>query len=246
MNKFVTIALGAAAVVVALYVGSNLLSSGNAQLGGAPSESAAPSEAESSSSADAGLPEGPFVVDGPPVQITVTIPAPGWSFNPDFYLLAKGVEYKNMAEAAILLWAEDPGTGFYVYGDPCQWASTTPETPVTTVDEIVAALSAQASRNASEPVDVTVGGYAGKSVKLHVPDDVNFDIDCDEGQFASWGLEEGQPARVHQGPGQIDEIWFLDVDGVIVILDATYRPDTSPELVEELQAIAESATFELP
>ncbi len=37
--------------------------------------------------------------------------------------------------------------------------STTPDTPVTTVDEIVAALAAQASRDASDPVDVTVGGY---------------------------------------------------------------------------------------
>lgn len=246
MNKFITIGLGAAAVVVVLLVGSNLLGAGTAQPGGPPSGSAAPSEAEPSSSVDAGLPEGPFVVDGPPVPITVAIPAPGWSFNPDFYVLAKGDESENMSEAAILLWAEDPGTGFYVYGDPCQWASTTPDTPVTTIDEIVAALAAQASRNASEPVDVTVGGYAGKSLTLHVPDDVNIDADCDEGQFASWGLEAGQPARNHQGPGQIDEVWFLDVDGAIVILDATYRPDTSPDLVEELRAIAESATFELP
>ena len=246
MNKFVTIGLGAAAVVVVLIVGTNLLGSGSALPGGPSSESAAPSEAEPSSSVDAGLPEGPFVVDGPPVQITVTIPAPRWSFNQDFYVLGKGDESENMPEAAILLWGEDPGTGFYVYGDPCQWESTTPDTPVTTIDEIVAALAEQASRDASEPVDVTVGGYAGKSLTLHVPEDVNFDTDCDEGQFASWGLEGGQPARTQQGPGQVDEIWFLDVDGVIVILDATYRPDTSPELVEELRAIAESATFELP
>ena len=45
----------------------------------------------------------------------------------------------------------------YVYGDPCHWASTRPDTPVTTVDEAIAALSAQASRDASTPVDITLG-----------------------------------------------------------------------------------------
>ncbi len=73
----------------------------------------------------------------------------------------------------------------YVYGDPCQWSSTTPDPPATTVDELVAALSAQASRDASEPVDITVDGYAGKSITLHVPDDAVFS-DCDEGYFGSW------------------------------------------------------------
>jgi len=249
MNKFVTYGLAAAAVVVAVLIGAQLLGSPGGGLGNPPSPSERPT-AEPSSSVGAGLAEGPFVVDGPPVAITVSIPAPGWAFNRDFFVLAKGDEQKNMAEAAMLLWAEDPGTAFYVYGDPCQWESTTPDSPVTTVDEIAAALAAQASRNASEPVDVTVGGYAGKSVTLHVPDDINFEEDCDEGQFASWGLVQGEarrrvePARFQQGPGQIDEIWFLDVDGVTVILDATYRPDTSAELVEELRSIAESATFE--
>ncbi len=63
---------------------------------------------------------------------------------------------------------------YIVYGDPCHWETTMPETPVTTVDEFVAALSSQASRDASEPVDITLGGYAGKSITLEVPDDVDF------------------------------------------------------------------------
>ncbi len=60
---------------------------------------------------------------------------------------------------------------WYLYGDPCHWASTTPNTPTTTVDEIVTGLAAQASRDASAPVDVTVGCYAGKQITLHVPND---------------------------------------------------------------------------
>ena len=129
------------------------------------------------------------------------------------------------------------GGDLYVYGDPCHWASTTPDTPATTVDELVAALAAQASRDASAPVDITVDGYAGKSITLHVPDDAVFS-DCDRDTFGSWtvsldsapGLD---PYRYHQGPGQIDE----DVDpgrercGYDPRLEPTTRerrPKTSP------------------
>jgi hypothetical protein len=72
--------------------------------------------------------------------------------------------------------------------------------------------------------------------------------DCDQSTFASWGLEadESIPDRYHQGPGQVDELWILDVDGSIVIIDAMYGPATPPDLVEELRALAESATFAAP
>ena len=63
---------------------------------------------------------------------------------------------------------------------------------------------------------------------------------------ASFGTEADDLARYHQGPGQIDELWIIDVDGAVVILDAMYRPDTSAELIAEMRSIAESATFELP
>lgn len=135
----------------------------------------------------------------------------------------------------------------YVYGDPCQWSTTKPETPSTTVDEVVAALTAQASRDASAPVDITVDGYAGKSITLHVPDNAVFG-ECDQGTFASWAgggdpLESG-PSRYHQGPGQIDEVWILDVDGELIVIDAMYGDETPAEDVAELHAILESMTLE--
>ena len=42
--------------------------------------------------------------------------------------------------------------------------------------------------------------------------------------------------------GQIDEFWFLDVEGSIVILDLSYSPATPDDLVEELRTLAASAT----
>jgi hypothetical protein len=257
MNKFLTLGLGAAAVVVlAVLIGSQLGDSpgGLGGPGDTPSADADPTatpEASPSatSSPETGLPEGPMELgwDGMPEsapRLTVTIPAAGWA-EPDDGILMKGEEVDNVPEAAVITFSEPAGTDFYVYGDPCRWQSTTPETPATTVDEIAAALAAQASRDASEPVDITVGGYEGKSVTLHVPDDATFD-ECEGPEFATFGTQSDDLARYQQGPGQIDELWIVDVDGAIVIIDAMYRGDTPDEVIGELRSIAESVTFELP
>ena len=260
MNTLLKFGLAAAVVLaLAVFIGINTLGTSGTNVGGpgaeptqSPEASVAEPTVEPSSLAstpETGLPEGPFQLawegyaDEAP-RIEVTIPAPGW-VEPDAGILMKGKEVENLPEAAIIAFSEPAGTPFYVYGDPCKWESTKPETPVTTVDEITAALAAQASRDASEPVDVTVGGYAGKVITLHVPDDASVD-DCEGGEFASFGTGRDELARYHQGPGQIDELWIVDVDGAIVIIDTMYRVDTPAELLDELRSIAESATFELP
>ncbi len=73
-------------------------------------------------------------------------------------------------------------------------------------------------------MDITLDGYAGKSITLHVPDDAVLSgefTDCDQGTFGIWtvsidGAPGPEPYRYNQGPGQIDELWILDVDGVLV------------------------------
>lgn len=236
MSRFVTYGFGAAAAVLVFVAGVQLLSSAPGGIGttASPTPTTTP---------DTVLRAGPYTLEGPEgPPIRVSIPASGWSVLSDFDAIAKGDEVDGVPDATILLWAWDAGTGFYVYGDPCRWQSTTPETPVTSVDEIAAALASQASRDASEPVDVTVGGYAGKAITLHVPADANFN-ECEDGQFGTFGTKPDALARYQQGPGQTDELWILDVDGAIVTLDATYGPDTPTDLIEEMRSIVESATF---
>ena len=183
--------------------------------------------------------------------MTVTIAAADWHGLPQSGLLERSGGGDPPDGAAVI----GPFYGeLYVYGDPCQWSSTMPETPATTVDEVVAALTAQASRDASAAVDITVDGYAGKTITLHVPHDAAHTgghegfSDCDEGKFASWaGGGEPQsagPSRYHQGPGQIDELWILDVDGELIVIDAMYGAETPAEHVDELHAILESITFD--
>ena len=160
MSKLVPIGLGAAALIAVLFVGSQFVGSPSSSVGG-PAVVASPTPASAEPTSAAGLPKGPFIVidneamaDTP--QITVTIPSSGWVSLPGFGGIQKG-EDGDPPQSAMLLWATPVGTGYDVYGDPCHWTSTKPDSPATTVDEIAAALAAQPSRDASEPVDVTVG-----------------------------------------------------------------------------------------
>ncbi len=269
MNKIVGFGLAAAAVVAVVLIGIQLLASPGGGVGGPgdePTPTPQPSGAEptpepsSSSPAQSGIPEGPFVVTGSddPVQVTVSIASSGWNPLPQFDAVDKdddGLDAPETVGAALIAWAWPAGAEFNVYEDPCLWLTTAPETTATTPDEIAAAFAAQASTNATEPVDVTVGGFAGKGLTLHTP--MSYEVpgatreeefgDCDEDAFAFYGVvgEDGH-ARNSQGPGQVDELWILDVDGSIVILDAAYGPAAPADLVEELRALAESATFEAP
>jgi hypothetical protein len=132
---------------------------------------------------------------------------------------------------------------FYVYGDPCDWRSTRPKAAATTVDELVAALARQASRYPSAPEKITVNGYSGKKITLHVPDDARLK-DCDEGYFTTLGVAGEALALFAQGRGEIDEIWILDVNGRIALLEGGYYADTPEHAVEELHGILNSATFD--
>jgi hypothetical protein len=270
VNTLLKFGLAAAVVVaVAVFIGINTLGTSGTNVGGpgigdasptaepTPEATLAPSP---SSSVLTGIPGGPFVLTPTdyPVQITIDIASSGWEALPEVNAVAKdddGLDPPESVGVALLGWAFPAGAGLYVYGDPCQWSTTTPATPATTPDEVAAALEAQASSDGTAPVDVTVGGYAGKAVTVHVP--MTFDVPnatrderfavCDDSMFGFYGVEgEPGPVRNAQGAGQVDELWILDVDGAIVVIDATYAPAASADLVEELRTLAESATFEVP
>ena len=250
MNRLLAIGLGAVAVVVVLFLGIRYLgspgSSTNVGSGGGPTSTPEASVAEPSAEPSS-TPQAEFVLSdgeagGP--QLTVTLPGPSWTSAGTFGTLAKNGNADPPRGAGMI----GPFYGeLYVYADPCHWSSTLPETPATTIDEAVAALTAQASRDASEPVEITADGYSGQSITLHVPDDAVFS-ECDDGKFASWagGGEPASdgPSRHHQGPGQIDEVWILDVDGELVVVDAMYGPETPAGYLSELHAILESMDFE--
>jgi hypothetical protein len=258
MNKFVAFAAGAAAVAVAVVIGIQLLGPpAPGGVGGGPSAEPSPaavpsvSAAEPSPSIEADLAEGPILYSDEP-NITLTIPAPGWSWGgADGGFLVKNANGEPPDGAYVI----GPWTGedaSYIPGDPCNWLSTMPDRPATTVDEIVAALASQASRNASEPRDITVDGHAGKSITLHVPDDIAYAngefTNCDqEGGGAHAFCTAGTATDCYmwnaRGPGAIDELWIVDLDGQILLMDGAHYAGTPAEHVDELQAILGSMSF---
>lgn len=249
MSKFVKIGLAAAAVVVIAVVGYQFL--GNPNTGG-PSATATPQPtATPEPSAEPSTAAGFLLWTDPNIGlITLTIPGPGWGGQPGNGLLLSTTEDDTgiMGAFAGDLW---------IYGDPCAWSTTTPDAPATTADEVIAALASQASRDASAPDDITMGGYAGQSITLHVPADIAVEQvsgdnavfpDCDEGKFGTLttgvdGVPLSGPERHAQGAGQIDEFWVVDVNGVPMLLVLIYWPDTPQGVIDDLHAMAESATF---
>ena len=128
-----------------------------------------------------------------------------------------------------------------VYGDPCQWQGSLPDPQVgPTVDDFATALANQPTREGTM-TDVTLDGYSGKKVTLSTPADINF-ADCDLGIFGTW-TETGsiEPSRYSQGPGQVEDVYIIDVDGVRLVLDASWFPDqATPDELAELASVISS------
>lgn len=252
MNRIVGYGLAAAAVVAVILIGSQLIGSPGGGLGSQttptpePAATATPRPSPTPTAPEptyGPLPEGPFVLTYEQlfdVRTTVNIPAPDWHGLGTY----TGLEKHGMAGPPQGAGLSVFGGDMFIYGDPCAWESTRPDDTVASLDEAVAALSAQATRDATPPVDVTVGGYPGKMLTLHVPEDAVF-ADCDGGEFRTL-IEVPDAAHYHDGPGQIDEVWIVDVDGTLVFFDAGYFAATPAEAVEEMRAMVESATFEVP
>lgn len=260
MNTTLKFGLAAVVAAVAILIGINYFGR-SSNVGGpdfsnspapTPSATAVPTASPTATpiptATPDGLPTGSShdLWNAPPIgTMTVTIPADGWTAD-----LQGGILIKNNSGA-------DPpdGAGMIVFGEdvdwlvpsnPCAWESSLPDTPATTVDELIAAFAGQDSRDPSEPVDITLDGRVGKSITLHVPDDAVFGT-CARGQYCSFAREsvsrEGGCQRFHQGPGQIDKLWIVDVDGVPMIIDAAWYDETPPDHVAEIEAIVNSVTF---
>jgi hypothetical protein len=252
MNKLIPIGAGVAALVLAVVVGARLLGPVSSGPGATapPTATPAPSVATPSPkpsatpSAVAGLPLGSFQLWRSGTPITVTIPASGWSGQVGDGIVVKNDNADPPDGAGMIIFPD--GDSWYVPADPCKWSTTWPAAGAATVDELVAALAAQSARNPSAPADITIDGHAGKSITLHVPDDTVFGS-CDAGKFCSLGNPVQAPTdscyRYHQGPGQIDEMWVVDVDGRPVVIDWAHYAGTSPAVVDELRSIVQSMTF---
>ncbi len=99
----------------------------------------------------------------------------------------------------------------------------------------------------TDPVDVTLGGHAGKYLDLQVPSDPTIQGDSQPASqegcpvYRPW-----EPWYLAQAPGERWHLWVLDVDGVRVVVQAMDREGTSPEVEAQLQGIVDSIAIESP
>jgi hypothetical protein len=175
-------------------------------------------------------------------EFTVVVPK-GW-FEQDGQFIITGATRPVLG---VSVW--DVGQ---VYRDPCHWQGQGFD-PGPGVANLVAALVAQKMRNATTPTDVTLAGYAGKYLEWSVPADLKSsswtsfdacDLDSDgvHRDFLSW-LGNGMGDRYEEVPGQVDQLWVLDVNGQRLVVDATYSPDTSQGQRAELERLVDSLRF---
>jgi hypothetical protein len=156
------------------------------------------------------------------------------------------------------------GVGFLkvdgVFRDPCHWdvdgtGSFTQPGDVEVgprVDDLVAALRANASYTTSDPAPITLSGFAGQRIDVHVPTDLDAsDLEsCDRGPDDTTGLyyvftgATGEGGLYAQGPGQIFHEWILDVDGQRVLVGYNDYADTPAERREAAEAIIGSMVIE--
>ena len=165
------------------------------------------------------------------IRFTFTVPD-GWAGAPggnDIWLA--GANNSGPEGAGFLL-----GRGGWLYSDPCSEDDVPADIPVgPTVDDFVDALVAHPMLELTDPVDVTIGGYAGKYLELQGPADRT---DCQ--YFMAW------PTFYAQGDSNHMPIWVLDANGVRVVIHGSEFPGTPPERSAELRAIVESLRISSP
>lgn len=238
MSNTMRIAIAAAVVVVVAFVGYQVIS-GPSVGGPSPSHSAsaAPSAAPSAAlselpfGTDQSLAAGRYsLYDGFPVSITFEVPA-GW----------ESCTVGPMDQGACKPSAgREPGSGVgfliveNVVADPCGPVNELLDPPVgPSVDDLVAAISSLEGFEATAPTDINVDGFDGKEFTLTAP--------ATEGCGATWAME-GRTNGV--GPGEINLLQILDVDGVRVVISGAYQPPTSEEQLAAVQQVIESVHIE--
>ncbi|MDP8904502.1 MAG: hypothetical protein M3N29_04185 [Chloroflexota bacterium] len=175
--------------------------------------------------------------EGTNINLRFTVPG-GWSWH-GWYL--EKADLDSTQHAAIGFWTAE----VQVYTDPCRWQGAEPDPPTgPSVRNLIDALAVQPMRGAAAPVERSAasldmpGRWQGSAIELTVPTDLDV-ADCDLGQFRSWGPET--QARYHQGPGQHDLVWAIDVlPSARLIVDAASFPDTPPEVLSEIESILDS------
>lgn len=125
-----------------------------------------------------------------------------------------------------------------VFPDPCRRTAAPPSN--SSIDDFAEALAAQKVTTTTEPVPVSLGGHDGLRLTVSVPAGVAVNR-CTGGELVLWQLKDGGLEGL--GPDTVVRLWVVDVDGQLMVLQATTLDVATEETVELVSGIAGSATF---
>jgi len=237
MNNTIRFAVAAAVVVVAAFVGYQLIAGPSVgDQSPSPSASSAPSALPSAGpnvlplGSDQPLSAGTYSLDdGFPVRITFVVPE-GW------VSCSSGPQEQGACREST---DTEPGSGVAfliidnVVADPCTTSELDP--PVgPSVDDLVTAISNLEGFEATPATDLTVDGFSGKQITVRAPADAGCGL-------TSWTTASGANGV---GPGEINAMRILDVDGVRVVISGAYQPGTSEEQLAAIQEVIASVHIE--
>ncbi len=94
----------------------------------------------------------------------------------------------------------------------------------------------------SRPRPTAIGGHPAWYVDVLIPSVLDFS-QCDADQLVLWESADGS-VRYGLGPGEIDRLWVVDMDGAPVVIDATLPLLASRSDAAELQAVIDSVRIE--
>jgi hypothetical protein len=250
VNTYAKLAAAAAAVLVVGVVGWQLLP-GRGNVGGdpttAPSASpTVPAPTATPAATAAPLPGGgelspgtyvarPVVAD--PLGWQLTVPE-GWASGGNWFIFPPSVggpagNNADEPNGLAVAFLNEPE----IFLDPCDFASMS---NTGTVEELVAAIRAQAGWVVSAPIASTISGFSARRLDVTLPADLSV---CGPDQYLVFGEPGTENGFFAQGPAQQLRIWILGVQGRIVGLVRESFAGTPAKELTEAQSIIESSVI---
>jgi hypothetical protein len=186
-----------------------------------------------------------------PVGLTVNLPL-GWeAADPSMYLKRPSAGPVGLSIGAYSIQ--------HVNTFPCRWASQayTDTAYPHTAAGLALALSAFWGQDpnqvpffsnstiapiSSQPRPTAIGSHPAWYVEVLIPSVLDFS-QCDADQLVLWESTDGS-VRYALGPGEIDRLWAVDLDGAPVVIDATLPLLASRSDTAELQAVIDSVRID--
>ena len=236
MNKALAFGLGVAAIVIVAILGRSFLAPPGSSVGGPPETPTQTPTPAAWPALGTDLAAGTYLSDGPaPVRAIMTVPE-GWiacGTGREAFAACSGPT--DIGGVDVLIVAN-------VVSDPCDRSRALLDPPVgDSVDDLVAALSNLAGFEATEPVDITLDGFAGKEFELKAPAVPG----CALGSsgLGTWTRPGGTNGV---GPGEVNLLRIVDADGLRIMIAAAYQPFVSAREIAEVRAIFDSVHIIAP